>query len=78
MIINSESDFMKMCWEGLKEMTTKLTVYVGWVMRLTFTYRILWMNKTSNIGEIQTLVYFIKLFFTFKKLQYGAQFPKTE
>lgn len=35
-------------------------------------------NKTSDIGRMKTLVYFIKHPLTLKKLQYGAQFRPME
>lgn len=47
-------------------------------MRHTSTYRVLWTNKTSDISQMQTIVYFMEILYILIKFQYGAQFRQTE
>lgn len=56
-------------------MTTKFTAY-GWTMRCIFVYRILWTNKTSDIKQVQVVVYLMKHLFVPKMLQLSRDFKK--
>lgn len=61
---------IRFCEDMLSKITTNLTT-CEWAMRRTSIFLVLWRNKISDIGQIQTLVYFMKHLFTLKKLRCG-------
>lgn len=58
---------------SLKKIRTKLSIYKR-ATRHIFIYRVLRTNKISDIGQMQTLVYFMKHVFVLKNLQMMSDF----